>query len=1634
MEIYRIISLSCRRLNMATINLGPLNFNKVLTYSNYTITAGSGNDILDLTGNNDILQFGAGNDTITVHGDNVNITATSGNDNITIVGGATAGGPIGTDTVNLGSGNNTIDVNAINDHVNVTVGSGHNIIRITASAGGDIIKAGGGGNYIYAAGSANSITSGAGNDTLVYNPSSVLEDAGAGFNTLLVTAHVPEIYFDGTIPLNFKNFQLIDLTGTGMADLSGFANTLDLSPSAVDQITGTAVNDFNGHKKTLVVLPSYSDHINIGSGWTNVTPSVESPLHATENLVVGNTITPTTITLAEYRVYTKGQDTLIINEAPPLANPDNFGPIIEVSGQHYPLSYSTGNILSNDQSMAGFAFSIKALDGIGLTNGFFFETLADGNTLKLNTDGTFIYTINNPINGSDVFHYTITDGILTSSPGAITFNVQDTAPLVSNDSFGITEPSGPFNPLSPITLSSDNVNVFGLLHNDTPGGGTSFVVHDLDGNIIAVNGSYTETLADGNSLKLNSDGSFLYTIHNPINGPDVFHYTVTDGVLISSQATITFNVTDTAPVASNDAFNVTEPAGPFDPLSPINLSSNNASIFGVLHNDTPGGGASFVVHDLDGNIIPVNGSYTETLADGNSLKLNSDGSFLYTINEPINGSDVFHYTITDGLLTSSQAAITFNVSDTAPVASDDSYTLTQDGSAYSLSENSTNGVLANDTPGGGFPLKVVKSDGSDIDSNGIVVATAHGSVTLYSDGSFTYTDLTAFTGTDSFTYKISDGLLTSTATANIAVTDTVTPVIYGFNGDNWFNLPPFTVHIYSFEFSQDETSATNTWQVNLAPTHLAETYSYTLSDPLNQGILNDFSINSSGLITQVAPLDEAAFPSDLFGNHMLTLGVTVKDTNSGNSTTKDLVIALADADHDNTATLTSNNLTEGNQNDVVVATLSQAHPNGDDVYNTVVSVTDNNNVDVTKFFSLVNGELKIDRHFEFITGPIGGPFTTVYSYLKLDEGSYTYHVTVKDSENDLVTIPLTFTVNEASNEISLVAGANTHGIAYNDNLSRTVFDASSLFQDPYDSIIYSSSDLSSSLGLSIDPSTGVISGALSVSPGNYTVHITASDGDINPIVGSDIVTTTMSIHVAPTFSITSNHQFMFVDDYNNFESDISDFTGSSISVALSAGMPGQILNYFDGTYAYLDWNLATESTGLASSPKFVTGSMTVDNNVYPVRLWVTDPGITLLNQDPTTLLQNKLTASSGTNGGNGGDGYNTGSGLEIVTHAGSAGFVGVGGFSVESVDSHGNIVPFSVTNDNGIIFMPDTGDAGDGGNGGNGGTGAPGWSIFDPGAKGGDGGHGGNGGSILYQLNNFNVVNDQIIIGGDTGNAGFGGVGGSQGATGTTFDAQTLFPKFGGPGGDGGAGGTGGNIVYEIIAGSGNDYIEVGQAGYSAPTASGHAANGIVAYNIIGGAGHDYFVIDHLPTPGVLTVSESLVDIIGGSGDDVFDLKVSYFVNDSNTKGTLSGLYGTLNIAGGSGFNTLILDGSNASLNGLGSTQAGITSNFTDDPTTVFNHIANMDLIDLKGGSSLGLTAAQIDTITAADGNGNHKLYINSESPLTDSVTFKHDSSFQGSGQSSGSTTEHNTTYNIYHIDAHTTLYIQANISHVVVV
>ena len=132
-----------------------------------------------------------------------------------------------------------------------------------------------------------------------------------------------------------------------------------------------------------------------------------------------------------------------------------------------------------------------------------------------------------------------------------------------------------------------------------------------------------------------------------------------------------------------------------------------------------------------------------------SLTLNDDGSFTYTPAADYNGTDSFTYYATDDTFDSAQVTVTITVNavNDVPVGATDIYTVLPNNQ---LDINAASGLMSNDSDIDGDSLTVTLVD--DVE---------HGTLTLNSDGSFSYVPETDYHGLDTFTYKLNDGNLDS---------------------------------------------------------------------------------------------------------------------------------------------------------------------------------------------------------------------------------------------------------------------------------------------------------------------------------------------------------------------------------------------------------------------------------------------------------------------------------------------------------------------------------------------------------------------------------------------------------------------------------------------------------------------------------------------------------------------------------------------------------------------------------------------------------------------------------------------------------------------------------------------------------
>ena len=332
-------------------------------------------------------------------------------------------------------------------------------------------------------------------------------------------------------------------------------------------------------------------------------------------------------------------------------------------------------------------------------------------SLTLSARGSFTYIPNANSNGADSFTYKANDGRADSNVVTVSLTVTavDEAPTVVNDAYSTGEDT-------PLTVAAS-----GVLANDT----------DVDGS------PFTAAVVTGptkGSLSLNTNGSFTYTPNANTNGADFFTYKANDGTADSNVATVSLSVApvNDAPVAVDDTSTTNED-------TPLTVTTP-----GVLGNDT----------DVEGNPLTA---VLETGPASGTLTMNSGGSFVYTPNVNFNGADSFTYKANDGVADSNVATvnITVNAVNEAPVAVNDAYSTDED----TLLTVAAAGVLANDTDVEGNPL-----------SAAVVTGPTRGSLSLNTNGSFTYTPTANTNGADSFTYKANDGAADSNvATVSLTV-------------------------------------------------------------------------------------------------------------------------------------------------------------------------------------------------------------------------------------------------------------------------------------------------------------------------------------------------------------------------------------------------------------------------------------------------------------------------------------------------------------------------------------------------------------------------------------------------------------------------------------------------------------------------------------------------------------------------------------------------------------------------------------------------------------------------------------------------------------------------------------------------
>ena len=214
------------------------------------------------------------------------------------------------------------------------------------------------------------------------------------------------------------------------------------------------------------------------------------------------------------------------------------------------------------------------------------------------------------------------------------------------------------------------------------------------------------------SVEIATNGSYVYTPAQDFFGSDSFTYSIEDGRggYNIYRVDITVTPVNDAPVA-----------GPATIRTP-----EDTAVTGRLP------------QAVDAERDPVSYSVATGPAKG-ELVLGSDGSYTYTPHANANGSDSFVYRVSDGQdSTLHTVTIVIDPVNDAPVGSDTAIVTNED--------TAHQGQLPRASDADNDPVSYALARGP-----------AHGQVTVDRDGRYVYTPALDFNGSDSFTYRVSDG-------------------------------------------------------------------------------------------------------------------------------------------------------------------------------------------------------------------------------------------------------------------------------------------------------------------------------------------------------------------------------------------------------------------------------------------------------------------------------------------------------------------------------------------------------------------------------------------------------------------------------------------------------------------------------------------------------------------------------------------------------------------------------------------------------------------------------------------------------------------------------------------------------------
>lgn len=364
-------------------------------------------------------------------------------------------------------------------------------------------------------------------------------------------------------------------------------------------------------------------------------------------------------------------------------------------------------------NLAGVAYKANASPTVTGQTLSFPKNINDAITVSgADTDGDVLTysTVSGPAQGS----VTWSGATATYSP-TFGYTGTDSFTFKANDGFADSSPA-----TISLTLTNSAPSATAQSVTAAKNVGTSITLAGTDANGDSL--TYTVVSLPSQGILSGTPPTVTYTPTTGYSGSDSFTFKANDGTVDSAAATVSITVTNTLPVASGQSISTPK-------VTPKSVT--------------------LVATDADGDSL----SYSIVTSPSNGAISGTPPSVTYTPNPGYGGSDAFTFKAYDGTGYSNIATVSVTVTNNAPIATAASFVAIKNtNKAYTLAGTDVDG---------------------DVLTYSIVTAPLHGSATPTAAGAATgtYAPTNGYCGSDSFTFKVNDGVVASSAATESIMVD-----------------------------------------------------------------------------------------------------------------------------------------------------------------------------------------------------------------------------------------------------------------------------------------------------------------------------------------------------------------------------------------------------------------------------------------------------------------------------------------------------------------------------------------------------------------------------------------------------------------------------------------------------------------------------------------------------------------------------------------------------------------------------------------------------------------------------------------------------------------------------------------------